>query len=234
MDDRLPPKAVNVQARRLQPGEIDPASDLTPVRQSSDLQRSVKGMPVLEAFQRFLETERRRARNRMIFLTVIFVIILLMAGVIIGNRVYRHMQADVKDVRSQIQDVQGTAQQFSRAAVMKMSELSSSAADRDGAFEKQAEASQTRMNSYDDSLGTMRDKVEKLEARNTTLLEELDDVHDVLPDLSTDMRMLIEIIHEMRPVQPERALPRTYDTLSMMIQPEGIETVVPWRLPIQE
>jgi hypothetical protein len=245
MDDRLPPKVVNVHARRLQPDEIDPATDLVPVSQTSSLQRSIKGTPVLEAFQRFLEVERRRARNRMIFLTAIFVIILLVAGgvsVIIGNGVYREMRANVKDVQTQLRDVQGNTHQFSQAAALTMRELSTSASERDVALTKLAESSQSRMSVYDDSLGFMRNKMDKLEERDASLLEELDGVYEVLPELSTDLRMIAGMIQGLKPLAPEpepkveqeRTFPRTYETLTMMIQPEGMEIVVPWRLPIPE
>ena len=245
MDERLPPKVVNVHARRLQPDEIAPETDLVPVSQTPSLQRSVKGMPVLEAFQRFLEVERRRARNRMIFLTAIFVIILLVAGaasVFIGNGVYREMRAEVKDVRWQLSHVRGNAQQFSETAALTMRELSTSATERDVALTKLAAANHSRMQVYDDSLGFMRNKMEELEERNASLLEELDGVYDVLPELSTDLREIVGMIQDMKPiapepehtVEPERARFRSYQTLTMMIQPEGIETAVPWRLPIPE
>lgn len=59
-------------------------------------------LPVLEAFQEFLEDERKRSRNRMFILTSIFTLLLfcvIFCGLFIGSVYLAKMKDEVKDVR---------------------------------------------------------------------------------------------------------------------------------------
>ena len=88
---RIPPKAVKRQIRTRLPADADvsgpiepgPAPEETatmpavasPVSPAS--QAAGRSLPVLEAFQEFLEEERRRTRNRILILSAVFLIVLL-------------------------------------------------------------------------------------------------------------------------------------------------------------
>jgi hypothetical protein len=71
MSDDLPPKMVKAQLVRL-----DDSLKQIERRQVAGIQRAPGSLPVLEAFQVFLENEQRKARRRMLMvMTIAFLII---------------------------------------------------------------------------------------------------------------------------------------------------------------
>ena len=99
-----------------------------------------------------------------------------------------------------------------------------------------AQQSQTRLIEHDAELGRMESQVRALKARNTVLSDELNTVRDILPSLSTDLRLVVNLMEDMRPMEPELVEPllSTPETISMRIAPPGIDQEIPWRLPIPE
>ncbi|MBL7077235.1 MAG: hypothetical protein ISS31_07175 [Kiritimatiellae bacterium] len=93
------------------PADVDRAQ-LSELLKPETLRRNADSLPVLAAFQEFLDIERRRTRARMIALTFLFLIVLLAAGGaagLWGLTYYRKthdqtqaVQAGLDDLRSQV------------------------------------------------------------------------------------------------------------------------------------
>ena len=104
-DQKIPPKIVGRQARQSNTEELAVRESHTPTKREGDLPASITGLPVLEAFQRFLDAERRRTRNRMMALTALFVLLLIIAGavsVIVGTRLFRNTQKEIQGVQEHV------------------------------------------------------------------------------------------------------------------------------------
>ena len=80
---------------------------------AGDPAMSEEGLPVLSAFRKFLETERRKARRRFVWMSVLFAI--LMGGVLAAaaylwsNRV-RELRSDIAGVRTEAAEAKVAAQ----------------------------------------------------------------------------------------------------------------------------
>jgi len=69
------------------------------------IEKPPKSLPVLAAFQEFLEDERKRSRNRMLILSGFFLLILVSVvtcGTLVGMLAYKDMQADYDQVCSNV------------------------------------------------------------------------------------------------------------------------------------
>ncbi len=91
MMNDLPPKSVKAQLIRL-----DDSLKQIERAKVAGIQRAPGSLPVLEAFQGFLENERKIARRRMLMLTVFAVIVLLGAGLVGG--IWTHLQIQRAEV----------------------------------------------------------------------------------------------------------------------------------------
>ncbi len=97
--DSVPPKTLKNQLVRLD-------NNLKQIerKQFAGIQRAPGSLPVLEAFQEYLDNERRIAKRRMIALTATFALILVAVGAGAGLTVYLVMQrmaVDYDEVASQ-------------------------------------------------------------------------------------------------------------------------------------
>lgn len=89
----LPPKSVKAQLVRL-----DDSLKQIERTQVAGIQRAPGSLPVLEAFQAFLENERKKARRRMIALTAFALVVMAAAAGSGFLLVYRQTQKTVTDV----------------------------------------------------------------------------------------------------------------------------------------
>ncbi len=72
---------------------------------SGAIEKPPKSLPVLAAFQEFLDDERKRSRNRMLILSGFFLLILVSVvtcGTLVGMLVYKDMQADYERMESNV------------------------------------------------------------------------------------------------------------------------------------
>ena len=100
----VPPKTLKNQLVRLD-------HNLKQIERShfAGIQRAPGSLPVLEAFQEFLDNERKKARRRMMILTGIFVTVLLIAGGGVGSAIawqMKRMAVDYDTVAAQAADLQ--------------------------------------------------------------------------------------------------------------------------------
>ncbi len=78
-------------------------------KRSTAIEKPPKSLPVLAAFQEFLEIERKRSRNRMIIMGSFFGLVLLfliVCGGLVGVLLYSRMQADYRDMERSFRDLQ--------------------------------------------------------------------------------------------------------------------------------
>lgn len=91
-------------------GGPEPATSALVARHAGEIELPGDSMPVLEAFQDFLEAERRRSRNRMIVLSSVFALVLI--GVVFGGgAVFLSM---LNPVHTEVQDLQADVGVFTR------------------------------------------------------------------------------------------------------------------------
>lgn len=84
------------------PTDVDRAQ-LSELLKPETLRRNADSLPVLAAFQEFLDIERRRTRARMIALTLLFLLVLLAAGGaagLLGLSYYRKTHAQTQAVQA--------------------------------------------------------------------------------------------------------------------------------------
>jgi uncharacterized membrane protein YgaE (UPF0421/DUF939 family) len=196
----------------------------------------VTGLPVLESFQRFLDAERRRTRNRMMALTALFVVLLIVVGgvsALVGTSMFRKAHNEIEDVQEDVLAIKGETRGIRTETKSMIQNAAVSLAKKQSALAKQ---SQARLRKYDVELGRMESQVSALKARNSVLGDELNTVREILPSLSTDLRLVVNLMEDMRPMEPELVEPllSTPETISMRITPAGIDQEIPWRLPIPE
>ena len=87
------------------------------------------------------------------------------------------------------------------------------------------------------SVASLQGDLEALRSRDSELSRELSTVRDVLPALSGDLGLVVDLLETIRldarrPATPNPAAMR--DSISMVIMPRGWDEPVPWRLPIPE
>ena len=94
-------------------------AELTELLKPDTLRRNAESLPVLAAFQEFLDVERRRTRSRMLALASLFLIVLLVGGgaaALVGYSYYLKtsdqaaaMQDSLERLRARVEDDQGGA-----------------------------------------------------------------------------------------------------------------------------
>ena len=235
-DQKIPPKIVGLQARQSNTEELAVRESHTPTKRAGGLPASVTGLPVLEAFQRFLDAERRRTRNRMMVLTALFVLVLIIAGavsVIVGARLFRNTEKEIQGVQEHVAAIENETHGLRDEARSMINRAAASLQKKHLAL---ARTSKAQLEQHDDNIGRMQMQVRELEAQNTVLNYELDSVREILPSLSTDLRLVVNLMEDMRPMEPELVDPllSAPESITMLIRPQGLDEEIPWRLPIPE
>ncbi|MCE9613969.1 MAG: hypothetical protein K8T26_06800 [Lentisphaerae bacterium] len=262
--EQVPPKLVSLQARRFAPeGE---AGLLLSGRMSARLERRMAGdFPVLEAFQQFLEQERRRARRHLVVMTSLVGIVLLAVttlGVYLGTLLHRTVNQDVSKVEAGLQALQVETSRVREETRAQAADVATTAAAWRGELEDKAQAQAAELERYQSAMAAMNAKVASLEQRNETLLSDMESVRKVVPSLTTDMGLVVNMLEDLksRPVPPVAApAPRPVEpaavaapapvakapvataeppgpplTLALQISPRTGATAIPWRLVIPE
>lgn len=110
--EALPPKMVKAQLVRL-----DDSLKQIERRQVAGIQRAPGSLPVLEAFQAFLENEQRKARRRMLMVTAFAVVLLCVAsgaGFMLVRQQLRQAAADFEAVGSRTDAIAETVDTLKR------------------------------------------------------------------------------------------------------------------------
>jgi hypothetical protein len=232
----IPPKAVKNQVMRLDP------------MGSPALRRGKPSLPVLEAFQEFLEAERRRAHRRMLAMAafgLILFILLGAGGFFAGTVLFRQVAGDVRDVRTDLASVRGASRKIEAQTQLKLKEFSSRTGELQATLDAERRALVSvreelgsRLGQTDEDIDGMHTVIDTLRDENRRLRRELARVQDILPMLTADLETVRRVVKDgpvaLRKEESEEPAGPIPTMVSMSITPSGAERPVAWRLPIPE
>lgn len=206
----VPPKTLKNQLVRLD-------HNLKQIERShfAGIQRAPGSLPVLEAFQEFLDNERKKARRRMMTLTGIFVAVLLIAGGGVGSAItwqMKRMAVDYDTVSAQAADLQAKLATVGEQTRSSLETLET----------RLGKDSQTTRARHDELLAAHTDMAGRVEAEGTrmaemqTILDRLasensalkDDLERVMKDWPSVTRQVKELT-ALRPSRPVTSRPAT-------------------------
>ncbi len=244
MED-LPPKTVRTELVRL-----DDSLKKIERTQIAGIQRAPGSLPVLEAFQQFLEQERRIARRRLLVVTLLAVVLIL--GALVGAGLYIRHALDRADAETAVLAERAEELATSIATL----HAGQSASDTQISRTKQVlTAQQRRLQAYEQTLaqaeqdvetrlGGTRQEIEQLQANIERLLTSQDDLQNKLEGLQappppsrirndvagTQFPGIGPARKRLEPDQvPEAPTPAPFSVVT--IQPEGRESRIRWMLP---
>jgi len=215
---------------------------------SGEIRRGEEALPVLEAFQAFLDVERQRTRRRMVVMTLFFVAVLIGVAVIslvIGMTLLGDVQDDFRKVKDEI------AANRREALLARENAFSAISAFRDQSTQLHADLERDRQaltavqESVTDRSAQYAGKIDELAEIVGTLVLENSDLRDDVgqlkagfpgrpDDLSGAIREIAGLhsrIYDPDAIGPLKARPTS---LVLSIQPPSAPEAVAWRLPIPE
>lgn len=264
---RIPPKVVKKQLRTRHPMDAaapeSPAPEAEPSAGEEDAALPAvaapaapatgrvapgRALPVLEAFQEFLEEERRRTRNRILILSGVFLIVLLaVAGVsfLVGYTYYHQLALDFQGVRGEMAKWKSGSsgqQEYTEAALAKFAEeavnLRSDVTNSRAAFDLVRSNLDARVTAQADQLNGMGSSLDALRQENTSLRNELAALKSGLPSFTEKLNAVLQELAELRSASPEpppAQLPEPAPRgLTFQILPQGASAPITWRLPAVE
>ena len=253
--EELPPKTLKTQLVRLDHGlkQIER-------KQFAGIQRAPGSLPVLEAFQEFLDNERKRSKRRMVALCTFFVLLLLVtAGAGMGV-IYWQMQrvaSDYDTVKTQTAEIDAKRVAEDEVTRRLLATLESRlGADSQRIIERHGEllAAHTttaqQVTQDGESLAAMMAVLDKLAGENEVLKEGLERIAKEQAAISQarrtqaesrmleDARISASRGHAANAIERPAVEPRTRSkvtdpsTLSLTIVPLGELNGIRWRLPV--
>lgn len=240
----LPPKVVSREVIRREHG-------LAPHAGSADLGRTGDSLPVLGALSEFIETERRRSRNRTLILAAFFVLILIIvvgAGLFAGMLLFDQMQSNVDDMQSKVDRFQlqaELAQKETRTSLAKLDSEARGLLQNLGQQESALAATRSEIDSYkadyERELTDMKQLLSLLETENVSLKKDLQRVRTQWPkpakaveDLVVGTPLAASLRRDTTPTPPPEASRILAESFELAVLPVGGSRSVAWRLPIPE
>jgi hypothetical protein len=251
-ESRPPPRSLLRQVRHLRYGpdgaemEVLPGDDYEitetegqalRLRGGHGIERTPKSLPVLRAFQDFLEAERRRSRNRILFLTAFFAAVLISVvsiGLFVGMAFMGQVRGDVDGMRVDLTDARETAATVRQEARSAMAAMARDAVAR--RTEAQADRSELAA-----AAGAMEAGLAACSNRLTDLKGLLDSLKADNAELKGDIADARRTLREAadRAAQPSGvALPLASPTgavqavLTVNITPRGSDRPARWLIPL--
>jgi|GEM_PF-4700333 len=166
MSDKLPPKIMPQQIKSIS------------IPRSTDVAQP-GSLPVLEAFQEFIQAERRQNRHRMVVLSVFFLLVFIAAlamMLLLGAIHFNRVKADMKRMRDQVQALDRTHGQLQAETREMLARLTEKAGQIQSAMtNEQNDVAATReqlagkINAIDEELLDLRTIITELETQNSAL-----------------------------------------------------------------
>lgn len=171
-----PPKQLDTEIRRIARTHDGRTVVRSPAAVTAALPAGADSMPVLSAFNQFLDAERRSARRRMMALSFFFIIILLgISGALffIGFGLFRQTQADLADLQQDMHAYRQTLSEVSPERIRGMLDRQQNAVESSllSAIEN------TRLQTVEDSRSLIEQELTERErevARLQEMLSEID------------------------------------------------------------
>lgn len=223
---------------------------------SSDLTTSPGSLPVLEAFQEFLDTERKRMKHRIMIMSTSIVSIMLALGtvVILINRAStRQFKNDLESALADATSAKNLVDDLRRNTTRTIADLSSKSERQNEALSTQMENIEedrakltSQLDTYKDKMATLDRTIQSLKEENGDLMQQLQDTQDQLPELTSGLAKAMEQIEELRTTSPAIASVRrttpartvrqerrsSRPSMRLILQPLGRHEEISWRLPL--
>ncbi len=223
----LPPKTLKNQLVRLD-------NNLKQIErnQFAGIQRAPGSLPVLEAFQEFLDNERRKARHRMMALTSVFVVVLLIVGAGAGSAVYfqmKRMAVDYADLVAQTDALETTlaaARDTTRSSLAaietRLGETSESSQTRhDELLAAQTDVAD-RVKADSIRMAEMQSILDRLAGENDALKADLEQVMQDWPSVTRQVAELMDVQTSSPKHQPKKTA-----TVAEGVSEEVVEAATP-------
>jgi len=153
-------------------------------RQVTDLARAGEDLPVLRAFQEFLEAERKRSRDQMIMLSVLLLLVFIavvVAGLVAGRTV-------IASFRAEFRSAQTAAAQARTGIANQVSELARESGDLRSGIAAEREARDVVVDRFDREMDVrgrelkeVRETIDSLEIDNALLARGLRAIENLPP-----------------------------------------------------
>lgn len=159
----LPPKSVNVQIVRL-----DDSLKRIERSQFAGIQRAPGSLPVLEAFQLFLENERIKARRRIVLLSVCSVLIVMIAatgGVVLVHAEMRKAADELRRVSSRTDELETIIAGAEKQNITDMTAIETKFSEESRRIVAQYDAMLTEQTTLADQIKSRGDILESLQQR---------------------------------------------------------------------
>lgn len=191
--NEVPPKALKnaVSLVKMGQGALLRGSQLP-----TKIQLSKEDLPVLAAFQEFLELERRRTRNNVIALSLFFTFVLfasILSAYFVGSSLIRQMKIDFNGLQTDIRTTQSDTSS-TLAKIKKDSEKLNNRIESQG--EKMAVDLNKGLSGQMAEISSVKKTTGELQEENEKLRKELEDIRQALvamtsktsPQVNTEVR----------------------------------------------
>jgi len=228
-------------------------------RKFGEIQRTPDSLPVLEAFQEFLDAERRRARKRMLILTGVFAVFLVAVvggGVVAVRRTFSGVERDfdsLKDKADAFAERTSENNKATKAALgrlhTKLSDMRSSFATEQGSIVASQSNVETKVTEYEEQVTELQQMLDGIESENASMKTELADMSAKWPAISEEIDALRTALtsRDRRPLphvesKPSSPFPASTEqlvaalgqpaTVMLTVVPPGDDHGIRWRLPL--
>ena len=235
------------------------AHALTARTQGELVQASGEDLPVLEAFQRFLDAEREQARRRMFIMAASFsavLIVLVAAGISYSLSMIRPVRQDFRTLNSNVHIAEKNRERSENRLSSEIDRLHQDgktikerlANDKQALAETRADI-RIKTQTLEYQLTDTKKTLTELRQQNMQLREQIAAVKNDVPALALEMKTMLAKIKDSNTPQivpeqekepriaapePHPMLMRSTGAISMTILPAGSHEPIPWRLPIPE
>jgi len=232
-------------------------AELTELLKPDTLRRNAESLPVLAAFQEFLDVERRRARGRMLVLAALFLIVLLVAGgaaALVGYSYYLKtsdqaatMQASLERLRSRVDDDQGGALGALSSLQVRAKIMEQTFDSQMATFEVEQNGLSSLLDGMNTNLAGLHGTIARLQNENARLHNQVEisavdwqavtnRVEEILAFLAQASPVTPKTVTAARPPSPAPESPRgatpPRDSMVLAILPVGGKRAVDWRVPL--
>lgn len=227
---KIPPKSLRDDAQRRcqaaneednELAELPTLNPLDETARSVPVRRTPESLPVLHAFQEFLDVERRRMRNRIVGLSVFFTLVVLLVGVgsvLVGMVFLDMVQQDIDDVHAELAafsrdaaEHRGLTEAALSALDRQTGELSSQVAMGTAELKEADAAMGARMSGQAEQVASLRSVMSAVETENALLRKELATLRTDMTALRTDLpaisNRVVSMVREIAELRAPAATP---------------------------
>jgi methyl-accepting chemotaxis protein len=213
------------------PGKIPAKSpDPTPAKPQETL-------PVLQAFQQFLDVERRRTKTRMVTLTLVFIAVFVVVAAMslaVALTYTRQFRKDFLDMKDQVAVVQQDAQKVNSDTRTALQNFETEASKLQGDIQNISQSTtdiKSQTESYDGALTKLRDAVNSLATQNDSLRTDIARLKLASPNEPPALQyQSIQNASQQQLTQSDKGP----STIVVPIMPRGKTNAVAWRVPLPE